>query len=233
MTCHTYENKYFSILGDSISTLAGYNPPECAVFYDREQKYLAGIHTPQDTWWGRVLEALGGKLLVNHSFAGSTVTKHPSCQIPSYGCSDARTGALHLGDTKPDVVMVLLGLNDFGCRMRVDGEGELSIFSVAYEVMLQKIRKNYPQAEIWCLTLPVGFCSRDPAFLTPGIGAVADYCRAIRACAEKTGCRLVELHAPDEPYDTIDGYHPTAAGMETIARAVLDSLTKGGAAHDH
>ena len=34
MTQSPYENRYFSILGDSLSTLSGYNPEECAVFYD-------------------------------------------------------------------------------------------------------------------------------------------------------------------------------------------------------
>lgn len=222
-------NQYFSILGDSVSTLSGYNPPECAVFYDWEQKYLSGVYTPQDTWWGRVLEALGGRLLVNHSYAGSTVTRHPSCRIPSYGCSDERTGALALGDQQPDVVMVLMGLNDFGCRMPVDGEGELSVFSVAYETMLRKIRANYPRAEVWCLTLPVGTGLLDPIFLLSTAAPVAEYCRAIRVCAEKTGCRLVDIYDPEHPYETVDGYHPTANGMAAIAEAVLRSLAQGGA----
>lgn len=222
-----YANKYFSILGDSISTLAGYNPPECGVFYELEQKYLSGVWTPGDTWWGMVIDALDGRLLVNHSFAGSTVTKHPSCQIPSYGCSDARTGALGRGEQMPDVVMVLLGLNDYGCHMRVwpdSGEEDLSVFSVAYETMLRKIRANYPWAEIWCLTLPVGFCGKEPEFMPSENVAVDGYCQAIRASAEKFGCKLVDIHCPLNPYDTIDGYHPTAEGMKTIADAVLRAV---------
>lgn len=48
----TYKNKLFSILGDSISTLDGYNPREYEVFYKFENCYKANIYVPQDTWWG-------------------------------------------------------------------------------------------------------------------------------------------------------------------------------------
>lgn len=225
-----YQDKYFSILGDSISTLAGYNPPDNAVFYDWAHKRMADILAPEDTWWGRVMDALGGKLLVNESFSGSLVCRQDPDQIESYGCSDRRTGNLHIGTTAPDVVMVLLGLNDFGWGMRVDpvpGENGLTVFSVAYETMLRKLRENYPEAEIWCLTLPYSHWSRQPDFEPPLIRAGwhrKDYCRAIRECAEKTGCKTVDICHPDAPYDTIDGYHPTAEGMRTIADAVLKEI---------
>ena len=49
MEIQTYQNKHFSVLGDSISTLAGYNPPENAVFYDWGNKRLADIYAPEDT----------------------------------------------------------------------------------------------------------------------------------------------------------------------------------------
>lgn len=230
MTLRNYQNKYFSILGDSISTLAGYNPPECAVFYDWQNKYLSGIYAPEDTWWGKVIDALGGKLLMNNSYSGSLVCKHPDCEIESYGCSDTRTGGLGIGNQSPDVVMILLGLNDFGCGMPIapaDGANELSAFSTAYDAMLAKIRKHYPQAEIWCLTLPRSCWSKNPAFEAPACrsgGHIRDYCRAIRTCAEKASCRVVDIFCPDDPYDTIDGYHPTAEGMQTIADAVLRAI---------
>lgn len=225
-----YQNQYFSILGDSISTLAGYNPVENAVFYDWSNKRLADIYAPEDTWWGRVIETLGGKLLMNNSWSGSLVCRHPACEIESYGCSDARTAALGVGDATPDVVMILMGLNDFGWAMRPEaaaGEQTLSVFSVAYGAMLEKIRHNFPDAEIWCLTLPVSTWSRNPDFVPPmtrGGWHLTDYNRVICACAEKTGCRLVDIFDAHAPYDTIDGYHPTAGGMKTIADAVLRQI---------
>lgn len=210
----TYKGKYFSILGDSISTLAGYNPPECAVFYDRGNQYLSGVFAPEDTWWGRVIDALGGRMLVNNAWAGSLVCRHPSCEIESYGCSDARTRALSTEAHVPDVIMILLGLNDLGWGMRItagDGEDRRSAFSPAYEIMLEKIKENYPQAEIWCLTLPGG--QRGAA-----------YSDAIRDCGKRAGCRVIDLDRFGQPCETMDGYHPTAGGMETIAAAVLECV---------
>lgn len=229
MTISTDKRKYFSLLGDSISTLAGYNPAECAVFYDWEHKYLAGIHGPEDTWWGRVIEALGGQLLVNHAWSGSMVCKHPQCEIESYGCSDERTGALGIGEQDPDVVMILMGLNDFGNGMPLEGEGGPEIFRVAYKTMLEKLRRNYPHSQIWCLTLPISYWSKNPAFEAPACragGHITDYCRVIRACAEAAGCAVVDIFDPTAPYDTIDGYHPTAQGMKTIADAVLREVER-------
>lgn len=228
-----YQNKYFAVLGDSISTLAGYNPVENAVFYDWANKRLAGIYAPEDTWWGRVIDALGGKLLMNESWSGSLVCKHRDCEIQSYGSSDSRTGNLGLGAVQPDVVMILMGLNDFGWAMRptpTAEENDLSVFSVAYKAMIGKVKTNYPRAEIWCLTLPVGCWSANPGFepvMIRGGWHLEDYCRVIRECATETGCRLLDICRLQQPYDTIDGYHPTADGMRTLATSVLEELGKG------
>jgi len=97
-----YQGKYFSVLGDSISTLAGWNPPDHAVFYNWEHKRPSGVLGPEDTWWGKVIDALGGQLLMNESWSGSLVCKHPRCEIESYGCSDVRTG--NLGKAVDEVV---------------------------------------------------------------------------------------------------------------------------------
>ena len=43
-----YSGKYFSVLGDSISTFEGYNPADYAVFYDRDRKLGSGIITAED-----------------------------------------------------------------------------------------------------------------------------------------------------------------------------------------
>lgn len=216
-----YQGKHFSLLGDSISTLAGFNPPECAVFYDWQRKRQAAIRGPEDTWWGLVLEDLGGKLLVNHSWSGSLVTKQAQCEVESYGCSDGRTAALGAEGRQPDVIMVLMGLNDFGWGIGPEA------FAEAYETMLMKLRRHYPQAEIWCMTLPVSRWSQQPDFQAPMCRAgwhMVDYNRVIRACAEGQTCRVVDLFRPEAPYDTIDGYHPNARGMQTLAHAVLEQL---------
>lgn len=156
----TYKNKLFSILGDSISTFEGYSEPYDASFYDGLLKCQTDILRVTDTWWGQVIERLGGELLVNNSISGSLVCKHPNCEISSYGCSDERTSSLDRIGVQPNVIMVFLGTNDwgYGVKLKPDDETEkslLSVFSVAYKTMLEKLQRNYPMAEIWCFTLPV------------------------------------------------------------------------------
>lgn len=73
---NTYKGKAFSVLGDSISTLFGYSTPEDAVYYSASRRYETGGCYLRDTWWGRVIEALGGRLLINNSFSGSTVCRY-------------------------------------------------------------------------------------------------------------------------------------------------------------
>lgn len=227
-----YKNKLFSILGDSISTLDGYSKPREAAFYAEMLKVRSDVFYPEHTWWGQVIDRLGGELLVNNSFSGSMVCKHKSCMIPSYGCSDERTSDLSLDGKTPDVIMVYMGTNDWGCGVRLlpeseqDGE-DLSIFSVSYEKMLEKIEKNYPEAEIWCFTLAVstreGVLGFEFPYLYGGIH-IERYCDIIRSLAEKHGCRLIDLYASNTPYDTIDGFHPNAEGMKTLAEAVIEQI---------
>lgn len=158
-----YKGKYFSVLGDSISTLDGYNPIGYEVFYDRTNGIFADVRTSDDTWWGQVISFFGGKLLINDSWSGSMVSKHPMCEVPSYSCSDERTSGLGRNGISPDVIMIFMGTNDRGYGMKPCAEspveqGDLAIFGVAYREMLRKLRENYPDAEIWCITPGVSFC---------------------------------------------------------------------------
>ena len=227
-----YRGKLFSILGDSISTLSGYSIPYDAAYYRGDRCDDADIHTPPDTWWGRVIDHLGGELLVNNSISGSLASKHPDCMTESYGCSDERTSSLGAGDISPDVIMVALGANDRGWGMKptpeTDAErDDISVFSVAYSLMLEKLRRAYPQSEIWCLTIPVGCKKSDPSVGFPLrlLGRhISEYCEVIRTAASEQGCRVVDLYKSPEPYDTLDTLHPNRDGMMTIADAVIAAI---------
>ena len=227
-----YKGKYFSIFGDSISTLSYCNPPDYAVFYEYEKQLLSGVFTKEDTWWGQVIEELGGKLLVNNSFSGSYVCKLPAVEIESYGCSDTRTSKLGLGPLKPDVIIVFMGTNDWGRGIPVfpnEYRSGLSVFAVAYEAMLTKIKHNYPNAEIWCLTLPRSYRKQEPEWTFPthfGGRDIADYCNAIQECGKRLDCKVIDIHKVDNPFDTIDGFHPNADGMRTLSKIILSELEK-------
>ena len=235
----SYENKNFSIMGDSISTLWGCNPSGYEVFYRWEECEAANVFSSADTWWGKVIEALGGYLLVNNSFSGSMVCKDIFCDFESYGCSDERTGNLGTYEENPDVIMILLGLNDFGGGMKLmpnEVGNDLSVFSVAYDTMLKKIKRNYPEAEIWCMTLPYGYESKNPSERKPLVRRghhLSEYCDIIRQCAAENACKLLDIFHPEAPYDTIDGYHPNLDGMNTIASDVLSEIERLEKGNDH
>lgn len=210
--------------------------PENAVYYDMTHKLSSGVLTIEDTWWGQVIKHLGGELLVNNSFSGSTVCWHPLYEIQSYSCSDERTASLSREGIHPDVIMIYMGTNDWGCGIRVfrderydSVDDNPALFFSAYQQMLKKLRTNYPNAEIWCFTLPVSRCSAKPNFVFPyyyGGRNISEYCEAIRLCAREYDCRVIDLYKGSEPYDTLDGFHPTVSGMKTIASAVSNEVTK-------
>ena len=240
-----YAGKAFSILGDSISTLEGYNPDGYNLFYYGENSRRARVYAPLDTWWGKAIDRLGGRLLVNDSWSGSRVTRIPyfGGQFPS-GCCDERTGGLHVGDVLPDVIIVYLGTNDWGFGVRpdmerdgyYDGDEDIAdgitdtVFSAAYATMLGKLRGNYPDAEIWCCTLGTTFIPDYPEFVFPPVCEgvhIETFNDIIRHAVEDEGgkVRLIDFYGFHTPYASIDGTHPNAEGMECLADMVIRSMT--------
>lgn len=233
-----WKNKYcgkkFSILGDSISTLAGYNPKGYKVFYDDENCEKSGVKEMQDTWWGKVIDFFGGELLVNNSWSGSRVTRLPNNEnlFPS-GCSDERTGKLHINNVTPDVVIVYIGTNDWAFGAELDGtrlltdELNMQYFAAAYETMLEKIKTNYPNAEIWCCTLNTTVMSLNQFFKFPyeyGGMHIEEYNQIIKNTADMYNCKVIDLYSYHIPYDSIDGSHPNADGMNTLATLMIREI---------
>lgn len=134
-----YYKKRISILGDSISTLEGYNPLGHNLFFKGEICAESGVSDMTDTW------------------SGSRVSKLPDSQslFPS-GCSDERANGLHIRDVNPEVIIVYIGTNDWSYgvfpelkrmgffdehkKIHVDGFAtpDETVFSFAYDVMIKK-----------------------------------------------------------------------------------------------
>lgn len=230
-----YFGKQFSVLGDSISTLDGYNPLGYNLFYFGENCFRSGVREMKDTWWGKVIDFFGGELLVNNSWSGSRVTQLPDSDslFPS-GCSDERTGNLHISNVVPDVIIVYLGTNDWanGVPIEFDGCTLLGheyndIFVSAYGNMIRKLRSNYPNAEIWCCTLCATFMSSDPSFHFPykyNGNYINKYNQIIETVANQQNCKLIDLFSYSVPYDSIDGSHPNVNGMNTLATLMIRSI---------
>ena len=229
-----YYGKKFSILGDSISTLDGFNPVGYNIFYNKENCFKFGVNCAEDTWWGKVIGFLGGELLVNNSWSGSRVTKLPDSTglFPS-GCSDERTSFLHTGTDLPDVIIIYLGTNDWGndlykanCVCRSLFDNAYDFFSDAYNLMLKKIKANYPNSEIWCCSLLSTCISTNPGFVfyRDFDNPLKWYNDIIWENAYRNGCKFINLETFKVPYDTLDGTHPTKSGMDTIARLIIRSV---------
>jgi lysophospholipase L1-like esterase len=54
-----------------------------------------------------------------------------------------------------------------------------------------------------------------------------EYCKAITQSAKENGCFVIDLYNNISAYDTIDGFHPSVEGMETIAKAILSCIENG------
>ena len=239
----------FSILGDSISTLAGATPPGWRTHYEGEV-HVDGVTESAHTWWGQVIDHFGGHLVANAAFSGSVVE---GFGFPA-GDSPERVAALAGADGElPDVVLVFMGINDYGWgggRNQVMGESlsasarpedlpgprevamavgpeALDRFGRAYASMLSRVRALAPQADIWCLTLsPATSPSAAESCYKYSIRGIelAAYNRAIKHAAASAGAHVADIAAFGVAYDAVDACHPSALGMRQIADMVIAQM---------
>ena len=154
------------------------------------------------------------------------VAKHRSCIAETYGCSQERIADLKQEQTSPDVIMIFMGYNDWGCGARLRHEGDstdISVFEVAYRKMLTRVKESYPEAEVWCFSLPV---NEDRAVWYGR--HVKEYCEIIKEISKEQKCRLIDLYSSVRGFETVDDYHPNARGMRTISDAVIALLCREG-----
>ena len=239
----------FSVLGDSISTLGGCVPAGWRVHYEGEV-HVPDVTRPDDTWWGRVIDHFGGHLVANASFSGSVVE---GFGFPA-GVSSERISALVGRDGElPDVVLVFMGINDYGWgggRNQVMGgspsasarpedlagpreveavvdERALERFERAYGRMVRGIRALAPAAEIWCLTLCPGHTDGDAyACYKCAIKGIelSRYNEAIVRATSAAGARVADVACYGVAYDAVDACHPTASGMRQLADMVVAQM---------
>lgn len=235
----TPARRTLSILGDSVSTFAGCIPGDFAVYYDDERQRITGVMSPSDTWWGIVADVLGWEVLANASYSGSLVE---GGDFPA-GCSTRRIEALGADGRTPDMVIVYMGINDYGwggaatraLSLR-DGAahdaapGALSAFEDAYGMLLCRVRETYPAADVWCCTLaPARLGGAAESTFAPRLRGIEldAYSDAIRRASLRAGCCVADLRAIGRDYDAWDGLHPTALGMRQIASWVLGCIRPG------
>lgn len=203
-----YSGKYLSVLGDSISAFEGYLTEGC----------FAGYHAGRDMkvsdmWWYEMARQTGMNICAVNASGGSGVTELAD---PKHMGNGERCENLDSSGHSPDVICVLLGINDF--FRNVDQEQ----FIREYGEMVQRIQKNYPGAELFLCTY----------FELPGEykAGVDDLNRIIGDTADKYGVRVLDLHGsnlsvinPEKRFKdyqkkTGQGVHPNAVGQKIIGR---------------
>ncbi len=220
---------YYSIMGDSISSIVGTVPEGYRVHYDYENMQKNAIRYISDSWWAKVITHFGGRICVNNSYAGSCVAgKHPFS-----GNSVKRTALLHNGNIAPDIVLIYMGIKDFGRGVPIENKNPFwknpRSFEGAYSLMIKRIRNNYPNCRIICGTVARTYHAKIPNWQFPEEFAgipLEDYNQCIRFLAQKQKCKVADLSAKKIYYETLDGTHPTLIGHEELARGWISCLSE-------
>jgi lysophospholipase L1-like esterase len=133
-------------------------------------------------------------------------------------------------DLKPDILSILIGVNDIWHKLNGDYYGTVDVYRNDYVALLERTKKALPN-----IRLIIG----EP-FAVPGIEAVDErwypefysYQRAAREIADKFGAAFIPYQkvfdeaqklAPGS-YWTPDGVHPTLAGAQLMATAWLETI---------
>lgn len=203
--------KKISILGDSISTYKGYIPESYSSFYPYPTADFGDVN---QTWWMQVINNLGATLLKNNSWGGSCVTEGTGTSATT---NDSRLKELLFGTELPDIIIIFMGSND--CA---SDSVSLERFDSSYKLMLEKIKKMCPNAEIYVMTLPESIMYRNKT------QNHIEYNKVIRKHITSFNLKLIEI---EEMYGTtgcdkylIDSAHPNLAGMNLFAQTVIKEM---------
>lgn len=243
----------FSVVGDSISTYEGVIPSGYATFYP-----MGDVTSASQMWWSILAKNSGMKRLEIAAWSGSPCHGNGTSTTDALaGCSTARINDLADGNAAPDIVICYIGINDFGPSNTPVGEwtppdnipedsNNVSTFSDAYCIMVDKIMKTYPKAKVFCCTLVnTGYNSKDQ--VEPGVyptknnaGVTLDqYNDVIKNVAWGLGCDIIDLHACGITFHNQDIYtgpnrgddpsvhgllHPNAAGQALLAQKMLTEI---------
>ena len=229
--------KKLSIVGDSISTYSGYIPTGYLTYYPRND-----VDSVEKTWWYKLADELSLEIIANASWSGSTVTGN-SQGDGSCACSDTRIDDLKGSNNEtPDIIIIYMTTNDwvsnaaignFNSHDVIPAEGVQTKITEAYALMLYKIRTEYPNAMVYCLTNLEG--RLHPGDTTYPIennnnDTIHEVNHAITEVAHIMGAHVIDLNTSGIHYWNVSSYtvdgklHPNTAGHEIIKEVVKDAL---------
>ncbi len=229
-----FKGKIISILGDSISTFAGYIPEADGINLPHRPRYPQNdlLTDVNDTWWMRLINTLEANLGVNDSWAGSTVSNFRNHNEKDFGPDAAMasmTRIKNLGANGiPDLIILFGGTNDAG-KMIEKGSFDSSLvldlsavkwgcFADAYSQTILRLRHFYPNAQIIAISPSISGGYYDNARLSEFADLALEICLHYNI-------KCVDLRSSGLTFDMLpDTLHPNAEGMECIYRSVLNKL---------
>lgn len=234
-----YEGKKVSFLGDSITTYAGYIPTGQSSEYNGTN--YDGLKVT-DTWWMKLINALGMELLINNSWSGTCVT---NIRDSVKGSNSSASVRCELLGENPDVILFYMGINDFCFEAPIgtyDGLSAIptdnSDFSSAYAITLDKMTAKYPDSEIWCCTLPP--CERNGEIGAPELNdngvSLVEFNEKINKLSLTFGTKVLDFARSGLTYrnmstymgdwdgSTEKGLHPNAKGMSLLANQAIRQM---------
>ncbi len=216
-----YAGKACSILGDSISTYAGTAPKGYLTYYPNKE---SGISSMDQMWWHYILVSCGMSLLRSCSWSGSRMSGDKEDPAGKTGCSTKRISDLSGKDKTPDVILIMMGTNDFLSAV------SLPRFKDCYGTCLDRIAARYPDASVICFTcFPVNCWASGTGQLNADGRTIDDYNEIIRQCGAARGLPVVEtsgcgITVQNFKTLTVDGIHPNAQGALLAAADILQNM---------
>ncbi|MBQ5363183.1 MAG: hypothetical protein IIU63_07530, partial [Clostridia bacterium] len=234
---HTYEDKVISILSASTSTFAGYIPIADGFNLEHRARYPQDnlLTDVNDTWWMQAITALGAKLGINDSWAGSQVTNTKDTNSGDLGPDAAMasiTRIQNLGaNGTPDVILFFGAGNDMGRNIPAGSfdpataptavdltTTKWETLADAYVTAIMRLQHFYPDAKIVAMSTYAM-----PSYVTAA--KLDKYGPTLRAICEHYGVEYLSLRDCGVTFDMLpDKIHPNAEGMDHITAAVMEKL---------
>ena len=234
---NAYTNgKTISILGDSLSTFAGYSN---TIDTDNISTYGVGITgidvtDVNQTWWKQAADEMGMSVLVNNSSSGSMVGVDNDCDGATSKSGISRCEHLDNNDgITPDIIAVYMGINDLLMKdSNATNSYDATQFKTYYTTMITTIKAKYTSAEIAVFTLPNVLNETKGTNTFVDATLLTDFNNAIKEVATEQGCTLVDVASVSwdetnwtEYCTSGDAYgHPLAKGMDLITEAFIDAM---------
>jgi lysophospholipase L1-like esterase len=164
--------------------------------------------------------------------------KHPSLELNVYNRGISGNKVYQLAERwdkdclglKPDILSILIGVNDLWHKLNGEYNGTLEIYRNDYTALIQRTKNALPDVKLI-------ICE---PFAVPGVKAVDEkwypefitYQEAARSIAVQFGATFIpfqrifdeaQKRAPGA-YWTADGVHPTLAGAQLMAQAWVKAI---------